>query len=80
MRTLTQSDYPGRWWMMLPDGRVVPAATTMLLALLHHGQIFCLLRPRCAGRSAIRTNFFGKSEKVLTRFGALKYNGVAAQN
>ena len=39
---LTLSDYLGRWWMMLPHR--VPAASTILEAVLHHCEIASLLR------------------------------------
>ena len=50
MRILTQSDYPGRWWMMLPEhARWVPALSTILEAVLHHYEIASLLRVRRLG-------------------------------
>jgi len=57
--TLTQSDYPGRWWMMLPDGRVECRLCPRFCKLNEGQRGFCFVRQRVGDRMVLTT--YGRS-------------------
>jgi pyruvate formate lyase activating enzyme len=56
---LTQSDYPGRWWMMLPDGRVECRLCPRFCKLNDGQRGFCFVRQRLGDRIVLTT--YGRS-------------------
>ncbi len=59
MRALTQSDYPGRWWLMLPDGRVECRLCPRFCKLNEGQRGFCFVRQRAGDRMVLTT--YGRS-------------------
>src|SRR6059058_6120714 len=57
--TLTQSDYPGRWWMMLPDGRIECRLCPRFCKLNEAQRGFCFVRQRVGDRMVLTT--YGRS-------------------
>jgi pyruvate formate lyase activating enzyme len=57
--SLTQSDYPGRWWMMLPDGRIECRLCPRFCKLNDGQRGFCFVRQRVGDRMALTT--YGRS-------------------
>src|SRR5713101_4442534 len=57
--TLTQSDYPGRWWMLLPDGRVECRLCPRFCKLNEGQRGFCFVRQRVGDRMVLTT--YGRS-------------------
>src|ERR687887_2136641 len=56
---LSQSDYPGRWWTMLPDGRV-ECRLCLRFCKLNEGQRgFCFVRQGVGDRRVLTT--YGRS-------------------
>src|SRR4029450_2523541 len=56
---LTQSDYPGRWWTMLPDGRVECRVCRRFCKLNEGQRGFCFVRQRVSNRMVLTT--YGRS-------------------
>jgi pyruvate formate lyase activating enzyme len=56
---LTQSDYPGRWWVMLPDGRVECRLCPRFCKLNEGQRGFCFVRQRAGDRMVLTT--YGRS-------------------
>jgi pyruvate formate lyase activating enzyme len=56
---LTQSDYPGRWWMMLPDGRIECRLCPRFCKLNDGQHGFCFVRQRVGDRMVLTT--YGRS-------------------
>src|SRR5213596_678957 len=57
--SLTQSDYPGRWWMVLPDGRIECRLCPRFCKLNEGQRGFCFVRQRAGDRMVLRT--YGRS-------------------
>src|SRR5213075_221082 len=56
---LIQSDYPGRWWIMLPDGRVECRLCPRFCKLNEGQRGFCFVRQRVRDRIVLTT--YGRS-------------------
>src|SRR4030095_16225711 len=56
---LTQSDYPGRWWTMLPDGRIECRVCPRFCKLNEGQRGFCFVRQRVGDRMVLTT--YGRS-------------------
>src|SRR5438067_3159776 len=56
---LIQSDYPGRWWMVLPDGRIECRLCPRLCKLNEGQRGFCFVRQRTGDRIVLTT--YGRS-------------------
>src|SRR6266446_5385753 len=56
---LTQSDYPGRWWTMLPDGRIECRLCPRFCKLNEGQRGFCFVRQRVGDRMVLTT--YGRS-------------------
>src|SRR5437667_12134718 len=56
---LTQSDYAGRWWMMLPDGRIECRLCPRFCKLNNGQRGFCFVRMRVDDRMVLTT--YGRS-------------------
>ncbi len=56
---LRQSDYPGRWWTMLPDGRVECRLCPRFCKLNDGQRGFCFVRQRVSDRIVLAT--YGRS-------------------
>src|SRR4030095_14228209 len=56
---LTQSDYPGRWWLMLPDGRIECRLCPRFCKLNDGQRGFCFVRQRVGDRMVLTT--YGRS-------------------
>src|SRR5436190_6783121 len=56
---LTQSDYAGRWWMMLPDGRIECRLCPRFCKLNEGQRGFCFVRQRVDDRMVLTT--YGRS-------------------
>src|SRR5919108_893164 len=56
---LIQSDYPGRWWMMLPDGRIECRLCPRFCKLNEGQRGFCFVRQRAGDRIVLTT--YGRS-------------------
>jgi pyruvate formate lyase activating enzyme len=56
---VTQSDYPGRWWTMLPDGRVECRLCPRFCKLNEEQRGFCFVRQRVGDRMVLTT--YGRS-------------------
>src|SRR5262249_36180106 len=56
---LTQSDYPGRWWMMLPDGRIECRLCPRFCKLNEGQRGFCFVRQRVCDQIVLTT--YGRS-------------------
>src|ERR1051326_5086581 len=59
MQMLTQSDYPGRWWMMLPDGRIECRVCPRFCKLNEGQRGFCFVRQRVGDQMMLTT--YGRS-------------------
>ncbi len=57
--TLTQSDYPGRWWTILPDGRIECRLCPRFCKLNDGQRGFCFVRQRAGDRMVLTT--YGRS-------------------
>ena len=57
--TLTQSDYPGRWWIMLKDGRIECRLCPRFCKLNDGQRGFCFVRQRVGDRMVLTT--YGRS-------------------
>ncbi|TLZ26599.1 MAG: AmmeMemoRadiSam system radical SAM enzyme [Gammaproteobacteria bacterium] len=57
--TLTQSDYPGRWWIMLKDGRIECRLCPRFCKLNDGQRGFCFVRQRASDRMVLTT--YGRS-------------------
>src|SRR5947207_8991753 len=57
--TLTQSDYPGRWWTILPDGRIECRLCPRFCKLNDGQRGFCFVRQRIGDGMALTT--YGRS-------------------
>ena len=55
----TQSDYPGRWWTMLPDGRIECQLCPRFCKLNGGQRGFCFVRQRVGDRIVLTT--YGRS-------------------
>src|SRR5437773_10151737 len=55
MQTLAQSDYPGRWWTMLPDGRIECRLCPRFCKLNDGQRGFCFVRQRIGDGRALTT-------------------------
>src|SRR5205085_2452321 len=56
---LRQSDYPGRWWTMLPDGRIECQLCPRFCKLNEGQRGFCFVRQRVSDRIVLTT--YGRS-------------------
>src|ERR1051326_7724740 len=56
---LTQSNYPGRWWMMLPDGRIECRLCPRFCKLNEGQRGFCFVRQRLGDEMVLTT--YGRS-------------------
>src|SRR5947199_1848213 len=56
---LTQSDYPGRWWAVLPDGRIECRLCPRFCKLNEGQRGFCFVRQRAGDRIVLTT--YGRS-------------------
>src|SRR5205814_1848584 len=56
---LTQSDYPGRWWIMLKDGRIECRLCPRFCKLNDGQRGFCFVRQRASDRMVLTT--YGRS-------------------
>src|SRR5947207_377115 len=56
---LIQSDYPGRWWIMLPDGRIECRLCPRFCKLNEGQRGFCFVRQRVDDRIVLTT--YGRS-------------------
>src|SRR5438093_13727020 len=56
---LTQSDHPGRWWMILPDGRIECRLCPRICKLNEGQRGFCFVRQRVGNRMLLTT--YGRS-------------------
>src|SRR5439155_1003973 len=56
---LTQSDYPGRWWIMLQDGRIECRLCPRFCKLNDGQRGFCFVRQRASDRMVLTT--YGRS-------------------
>jgi pyruvate formate lyase activating enzyme len=56
---LTQSDYHGRWWTMVPDGRIECRLCPRFCKLSEGQRGFCFVRQRLGGRMVLTT--YGRS-------------------
>ncbi|HEV3409887.1 MAG TPA: AmmeMemoRadiSam system radical SAM enzyme, partial [Chthoniobacterales bacterium] len=56
---MTQSDYPGRWWAMLPDGRVECRLCPRFCKLNEGQRGFCFVRQRAGDQIVLTT--YGRS-------------------
>src|SRR3954452_4961703 len=56
---LIQSDYPGRWWRMLPDGRIECRLCPRFCKLNDGQRGFCFVRQRVGDRMVLAT--YGRS-------------------
>src|ERR1700736_4406289 len=57
--TLPQSDHPGRWWAMLPDGRIECRLCPRFCKLNDGQRGFCFVRMRAGDRMILTT--YGRS-------------------
>ncbi len=57
--SLTQSDYPGRWWIVLPDGRIECRLCPRFCKLNEGQRGFCFVRQRAGDRIVLTT--YGRS-------------------
>src|SRR5216110_536468 len=57
--SLTQSDYPGRWWIVLPDGRIECRLCPRFCKLNEGQRGFCFVRQRIGGGMVLTT--YGRS-------------------
>jgi pyruvate formate lyase activating enzyme len=57
--SLMQSDYPGRWWMVLPDGRIECRLCPRFCKLNEGQRGFCFVRQRVDDRMVLTT--YGRS-------------------
>ena len=56
---LRESDYPGRWWAMLPDGRIECRLCPRFCKLNEEQRGFCFVRQRVDHRMVLTT--YGRS-------------------
>src|SRR5213080_682184 len=56
---LIQSDHPGRWWMMLPDGRIECRLCPRFCKLNEGQRGFCFVRQRAGDRMVLTS--YGRS-------------------
>src|SRR5438128_1579179 len=56
---LTQSDYPGRWWILLPEGRIECRLCPRFCKLNEGQRGFCFVRQRVGDRMVLTT--YGRS-------------------
>src|SRR5262249_6157923 len=56
---LIQPDYPGRWWMMLPDGRIESRLCPRFCKLNENQRGFCFVRQRVEDQVVLTT--YGRS-------------------
>src|SRR5438874_482775 len=54
--SLTQSDYPGRWWIVLPDGRIECRLCPRFCKLNEGQRGFCFVRQRAGDRIVLTTH------------------------
>src|SRR2546429_2428661 len=57
--SLTQSDYPGRWWIVLPDGRIECRLCPRFCKLNEGQRGFCFVRQRVGDHIVLTT--YGRS-------------------
>src|SRR5438094_6169233 len=57
--SLTQSDYPGRWWTVLPDGRIECRLCPRFCKLNEGQRGMCFVRARSGDRMVLTT--YGRS-------------------
>src|SRR5947209_12047087 len=56
MQSLTQSNYAGRWWGMLPDGRIECQLCPRFCKLNEGQRGFCFVRQRVSDRIVLTTS------------------------
>jgi pyruvate formate lyase activating enzyme len=59
IKSLVQSDYPGRWWLMLPDGRIECRLCPRFCKLNQGQRGFCFVRQRVGDKMVLTT--YGRS-------------------
>src|SRR6188768_1949004 len=59
IQSLVQSDYPGRWWIMLPDGRIECRLCPRFCKLNEGQSGFCFVRQRVGDEMVLTT--YGRS-------------------
>src|SRR5438067_5098920 len=59
IQSLVQSDYPGRWWIMLPDGRIECRLCPRFCKLNEGQRGFCFVRQRVGDEMVLTT--YGRS-------------------